>query len=170
MICNSFLPWWFDLNDLLEDESDGEWNSGRENSGWMTGSCTAKNSRTTWIRGCPGTSWKTWGHKTKYSRTNTVKGKVHGKTKYSRTNWVKKNSWQFAINILCNVFDFLFENLSLNKMYNVFSSCWTSDIVRPENTNVRSILRLVGHFVWQIFCQLKTGFVLLFVYGFLIFD
>ena len=32
----------------------------------------------------------------------------------------KKNSWQFAFNILCNVFDFLFENLPLSKMYNVF--------------------------------------------------
>ena len=45
---------------LLEDESDGEWNSGRENIGWMTGSCTTKYSRTTWVRGCRGTSWKTW--------------------------------------------------------------------------------------------------------------
>ena len=27
-------------------------------------SCTAKNSRTTWVRGCRGTSWKTWGRKT----------------------------------------------------------------------------------------------------------
>ena len=65
-------------------------------------------------------SWKTRGRNTKYSRTNTVKDKVHGKTKYSR----KKNSWQFAFNILCNVFEFLFENLSLNKMY-VFSNSYS---------------------------------------------
>ena len=52
---------------------------------------------------------------------------MHGKTKYSRTNRVKKNSCQSAFNIslLCNVFDFLFENLPLNKMYNVFSSCFS---------------------------------------------
>ena len=42
----------------------------------MTGSCTAKNSRTTWVRRCRGT---TWGHKTKYSHTNTVKDKVRKK-------------------------------------------------------------------------------------------
>ena len=111
----------------FEDESDGEWNSRRENRGWMTGRCTVKNSHTTWVRGCRGTSWKTWSCKTKYSGTNTVKDKVHSKTKYCCTNWVKKNSWQFAFNIslLCNVFDFLFENLPLNKMYNVFSSCFS---------------------------------------------
>ena len=38
--------------------------------------------------------------KTKYSCTNTYKDKENGKTKYSLTNWVKKNSWQFAVNIL----------------------------------------------------------------------
>ena len=37
----------------------------------------------------------------------------------------QENSWQFAFNILCNVFDFLLENLPLNKMYNVFSSCYS---------------------------------------------
>ena len=50
-------------------------------TGWMTGCCTAKNSRTAWVRGCRRTSWKTWGRKTKYSGTNTVKVKMHGKTK-----------------------------------------------------------------------------------------
>ena len=49
-------------------------------TGWMTGCCTAKNNRTTWVRGFRGTSWKTSGRKTKYSRINRV----------------KKNSWQFA--------------------------------------------------------------------------
>ena len=91
----------------------------------MTGYCTAKNNSTTWVRGCRGTSWKTWGRNAKYSRTNTVKDKVHGKTKYSRTNRVKKNSWQFCFKMLYNVFDFLFENRPLNKMYNVFSSCYS---------------------------------------------
>ena len=109
-----------------------KWNSGRKNSGWITGSCTTKNSRTTWVRGCRTTSWKTWGCKTKYSHTNSVKDKVHGKTKYSRMNCVKKNSWQFAFNILCNVFDFLFENLPLNKTY------------------VFSCIRLMICFVWNI--------------------
>ena len=75
-----------------------------------TNVCTAKNSHTTWVRDYRETGWKTWGRKTKYSRTNTVKDKVHGKTKYTRTNWVQQNCWQFAFNILCNVFDFLFEN------------------------------------------------------------
>ena len=33
----------------------------------MTGSCTAKNTRTAWVlRGCRGMGWKTWGHQTKY--------------------------------------------------------------------------------------------------------
>ena len=50
-------------------------------TGWMTGCCTAKNSRTAWVRGCRRTSWRTWGHKTKHSGTNTDKDKVHGKTK-----------------------------------------------------------------------------------------
>ena len=92
---------------LLEDESDGKWDSGRENSGWMTGSSVVR--RTTWVSGCRNTSWKTLYRKTKYSHTNTVKYKVHGKTKYSRKNWVKKNSWQFAVNIVCklNVFNWV---------------------------------------------------------------
>ena len=29
-------------------------------TGWMTGCCTAKNSRTAWVRGFRRTSWKTW--------------------------------------------------------------------------------------------------------------
>ena len=51
-------------------------------TGWMTGSCTAKNRRTDWVlRGCRGMGWKTWGRKKIYCRTNTDKDKVHGKTK-----------------------------------------------------------------------------------------
>ena len=48
---------------LLEDENDGEWNRKQQLNNWEF-SCTAKNSRTTWVRGCRGTSWKTWGRKT----------------------------------------------------------------------------------------------------------
>ena len=83
----------------------------------------------------------TWGRKTKYSRTNTYKVKVNGKTKYSLTNWVKKNSWQFAFSISCNVFHFLFDNLRLNKMYNVFSNSYS--MYSPS-------LALTISFVWNM--------------------
>ena len=49
---------------------------------------------------------------------------MHGKTK-TVARIESRKTGQFAFNILCNVFDFVFENLPLNKMYNVFSSCYS---------------------------------------------
>ena len=63
--------------------------------GWMTGCCTAKNSRTAWVRGCRRTSWRTWGHKTKYSGTNT--DKVHGKTKTDARIESRKTAGSFPL-------------------------------------------------------------------------
>ena len=91
----------------------------------MTRSCMGKNSRTSRVRGYRRTSWKTWDRNSKYSRAKIGKDEVQGKTKCICMNRIKKNSWQFAFNILCNVFHFLFENLPLNKTYNVFSSCYS---------------------------------------------
>ena len=48
--------------------------------------------------------------KTKYSDTNTEKDKVHGKTK-TVARIETRNTAGIAFTILCNVFDFLFENI-----------------------------------------------------------
>ena len=66
-------------------------------TGWMTGCCTAKNSRTVWVRGCRRMSWRTWDHKTKYGGTNTVKNKVHGKTEIVARIESRKTAGSFPL-------------------------------------------------------------------------
>ena len=116
----------------------------------MTGRCTAKNSRTTSVRGCRGTSWKTWDRKTKYSHTNAVLIKTKCMVRQNTVARIesRKTAGSLPLIFLCNVFDFLFENLPLNKMYNVLSSCYCFNFdiddlfcVKYQETRKVSLLR-----------------------------
>ena len=59
------------------------------------------------------------------SGTNTDTDKVHGKTKTVARIESRKTAASLPLIYYVMCLTFLFENLPLNKMYNVFSSCYS---------------------------------------------
>ena len=105
---------------LLEDENDGEWNRKQRLNNWKF-SYTAKNSRTTWVRGCRVTSWKTWGRKTVAAQIQLNTKCMVRQNTVARIQWRKTaGNFQLIYYVIYYVFE-LFLKMFIWK--NVFSSC-----------------------------------------------
>ena len=85
-------------------------------------SCTAKNSRTTWVRGCRGTSRKTWGRKTVAAQIQLYTKCMVRQNTVARIEWRKTaGNFQLIYYVIYYVFE-LFLKMFIWK--NVFSSCF----------------------------------------------